>query len=121
MNLKEVAKKLKLELPALLYALKHPKTGWLAKVLAMITLGYALSPIDLIPDFIPVLGYLDDLLILPCLLYLTIKCIPDQIMQECRNQVNLSSSMKLSKKWVYALPIIFIWLVLAICLIRTII
>ena len=76
MNLKERAKQLKSDIPAVFLALKDDETPVLAKVLAFLTVAYALSPIDLIPDFIPVLGYLDDLLLLPTLAALTIKQIP---------------------------------------------
>ncbi|MEG0570602.1 MAG: YkvA family protein, partial [Oscillospiraceae bacterium] len=70
MNLKERASKLKVDIPAIFIALGHPKTPWYAKVVAAIIVGYALSPIDLVPDFIPVLGYLDDVIILPLMISL---------------------------------------------------
>lgn len=73
MNLKERAKKLKTDIPAVFLALKHEKTPVGAKILAALTVAYALSPIDLIPDFIPVIGYLDDLLLLPVMVTWTIK------------------------------------------------
>ena len=84
MNLKERAKKLKTDIPAVFLALKHKETPFLAKFLAGLTVAYALSPIDLIPDFIPVIGYLDDLLLLPLLVAWTIKLIPPEVMEECR-------------------------------------
>lgn len=76
MNLKERAGKLKSDVPALALALKDARTPLAAKTLAGITVAYALSPIDLIPDFIPVLGYLDDALLLPLLVVTTMKIIP---------------------------------------------
>jgi len=76
MNLKERARQLKIDIPAVFLSLKSKKTPVMAKILAGLTIGYALSPIDLIPDFIPVIGYLDDLLILPLLIALTIRLIP---------------------------------------------
>ena len=76
MNLKERADKLKTDIPAIFLALKDNKTPGIAKILAGITVAYALSPIDLIPDFIPVLGYLDDILLLLVLIALTIRFIP---------------------------------------------
>ena len=68
LTLKERAKKLKLELTAVYYAYRDPGINLLPKLIIIITLGYALSPIDLIPDFIPILGYLDDLILLPALI-----------------------------------------------------
>ncbi len=94
MKLKEIkdnAKKVKdnakkyIELCKLLYA--DARTPKIAKILLWITIGYALSPIDLIPDFIPIIGYLDDLIILPALLYLAIKSIPKDVYLENYNQV----------------------------------
>lgn len=67
MNLKERAKKLKKDIPTVFLCLKDKDTPVLAKIIAAITVGYALSPVDLIPDFIPVLGYLDDVILLPAL------------------------------------------------------
>ena len=73
MDLKERAKKLKTDIPALFLALKDDNTPIIAKIFAGITVAYALSPVDLVPDFIPVLGYLDDVILLPMLVALTIK------------------------------------------------
>ena len=86
MSLKEKAKQLKTDIPAVFLALKDKKTPWYAKALAALTVVYALSPIDFIPDFIPVLGYLDDLIILPALVALTVKFIPDAVFAEYRKQ-----------------------------------
>lgn len=66
------------------FALRDPATPRVAKVLALVVVAYALSPIDLIPDFIPVLGYLDDVLLLPGLIWLTVRLIPDPILARCR-------------------------------------
>lgn len=76
MNLKERAKKLKTDIPAIFLALKDNETPIAAKLVAAVTVAYALSPIDLIPDFIPVLGYLDDVILLPALVALTVRLIP---------------------------------------------
>ena len=80
------AKKLKEDIPALFLALKDNETPMLAKIFAGITVAYALSPIDYISDFIPILGYLDDIIILPLLVELTIKFIPDDVFQKNREQ-----------------------------------
>ena len=112
MNIKERAKKLKYDIPAVFIALKKKETPIIANILAGITEAYALSPIDLIPDFIPVLGYLDDVLLLPALVALTIKLLPKDVFEKCRMEAeNLWSDGK-PKKWYYAIPIIFIWLLI---------
>jgi uncharacterized membrane protein YkvA (DUF1232 family) len=78
------ASRLKSETYAVYLAYRDPRTPWYAKVLAALVVSYALSPIDLIPDFIPVLGYLDDLLIVPAGLALAVKLIPGEVMADCR-------------------------------------
>ena len=118
MNLKERAKKLKIDIPAIFIAMRKKETPIIAKVFGVITVGYALSPIDLIPDFIPALGYLDDIILLPMLVTLTIKFIPGEILNQCRNESeNLWSNGK-PKKWYYSLPIILTWIVMLILLIK---
>ena len=112
MNLKERAKKLKTDIPAIFFAIKDRETPILAKIFAGITVVYALSPIDFIPDFIPVLGYWDDLILLPLLVALTIKFIPKDVLERNRKRSKEMQSNALSKKWYYALPIILIWVLL---------
>ena len=73
MNIKERTKKLKTDIPAIFLALKDEETPSSAKIIAAITVAYALSPIDLIPDFVPILGYLDDVILLPALVALTVR------------------------------------------------
>lgn len=68
------------------FACKHPQTPWLAKAIAAVAVAYALSPIDLIPDFIPVLGYLDEALLLPAMVWLAVKCLPKAVKDECQGQ-----------------------------------
>jgi uncharacterized membrane protein YkvA (DUF1232 family) len=121
MNLKERAKQLKTDIPAVFMALKEKETPITAKILAGITIIYALSPIDLIPDFIPVLGYLDDVIILPGLIALTVRLIPPDIFAECRVRAEGLWAGGKPEKWYFALPITAIWLFvvyLIICLIR---
>lgn len=120
MKLKERAAKLKRDIPALFIALKKPETPFAAKLLAAVTVAYALSPIDLIPDFIPVFGYLDDVLLLPAFVALTIKLIPKNIMSECRNQAENVWADGKPKKWLYALPIIIVWLLILFLIIKAI-
>jgi len=83
-ELKQRARRLKAEALALYLAARHPKTPWYAKLLAAAIVAYAFSPIDLIPDFIPVLGYLDELVLIPLGLALVIRLIPAPILAECR-------------------------------------
>ena len=86
MNLKERARAIKIYLPALFLAMKRADTPLPAKLLAGLAVGYALSPIDLVPDFIPVLGLLDDLILLPLLVALAIRLIPAPILGECKRE-----------------------------------
>ena len=109
MSLKERAKKLKQDIPTVFLCLKDKETPVIAKIIAGLTVAYALSPIDLIPDFIPVLGYLDDLVILPVLVALTLKCIPKEIFQRCREEAAGMWADGKPKKWYYALPVIAVW------------
>ena len=118
MNLKQRAKQLKQDIPAIYLVMKSSETPILPKILAFLTIAYALSPIDLIPDFIPVLGYLDDLVILPMLIVLTIKCIPKPVWQKAQNEAQELIATKQMKKWYYALPILIIWLIVVLILIR---
>ncbi|MBK6636780.1 MAG: DUF1232 domain-containing protein [Rhodocyclaceae bacterium] len=83
-SLKQRAGALKAESLALLLAARDPRTPLLAKLLIVVVVAYALSPIDLIPDFIPVLGYLDDLLLVPLGLMLAIRLVPPEVLSECR-------------------------------------
>lgn len=110
MNLKERAAGLKRDIPAVFIALKDKETPLGAKILAGVTVAYALSPIDLIPDFIPVLGYLDDLIILPALVALTIKLIPHDVFERCRTESEGLWKDGKPKKWYCALPIVLVWL-----------
>ena len=108
-DLKEKAKKLKTDIPAVFLALKRKETPWYAKIVAAIVIVYALSPIDLVPDFIPVLGYLDDIIILPALIALTLKLIPKSVFAECQAQSEGMWQNGKPKKWYYAIPFVLIW------------
>ncbi len=120
MNLKERAKQLKIDIPAVFIALRGKETPTIAKILAGITIIYALSPIDLIPDFIPVLGYLDDIIILPSLIALTVRLIPPDMFAECRIHAEGFWADGKPKKWYFALPIVAIWLLVIYLIIKTI-
>ena len=111
MNLKERAKKLKTDIPAIFLALKDKETPIAAKLVAAVTVAYALSPIDLIPDFIPVLGYLDDVILLPALVALTVRLIPKETMETNRKLAEGLWKNGKPKKWYYAVPIVLLWLI----------
>jgi len=85
-SLKKLARQLKKETYAVYLASIDERVPWYARILAGVTVAYAFSPIDLIPDFIPILGYLDDLIILPLGIWLVIKMIPPQVLAECREK-----------------------------------
>lgn len=85
-RLRHWARRLKRDGLSLWFAGKHPQTPRLVKLLCIVVVAYALSPIDLIPDFIPVLGYLDDLILLPALIWIVIRLIPPPVMAESRRQ-----------------------------------
>jgi len=85
-RLRNWARRLKSEVVALWFCYRHPRTPFAAKALSVAVVAYALSPIDLIPDFIPVLGYLDDLIIVPAGVWLALKLVPADVMSECRAQ-----------------------------------
>lgn len=86
-KLKSFSKQLKQELAVYRLVLKHPKTPWLAKLFLGLAIAYLLLPFDLIPDFIPVLGQLDEVVIIPILVYIALLFIPKTIIQDCREQV----------------------------------
>ena len=110
-KLTERAKKLKTDIPAVFLALKEKRTPWYAKIIAAAVVVYALSPIDLIPDFIPVLGYLDDLVILPVLIAWCVRCIPEDVFVDCRLRAQGMWGGGKPEKWYYAIPFVLIWLV----------
>lgn len=117
-KLSERAKKLKTDIPAVFLALKEKRTPWYAKIIAAAVVVYALSPIDLIPDFIPVLGYLDDLVILPVLIAWCVRCIPADVFADCRSRAEGMWGNGRPEKWYYAVPFVLIWtavIVLIVC------
>lgn len=103
--------RLKTTLQTLYLCAKHPETPWLAKAIAVVVVAYALSPIDLIPDFIPVIGYLDDLLLVPAGIWLAIHLIPDPIWQSC-SQEALRHPMRLPKNTAAAIVVVICWLII---------
>jgi len=108
------ARQLKVDVYALYLAYKDPRTPWYAKVFTAIVVGYAFSPIDLIPDPIPVLGYLDDLVLIPLGVFLALKMIPSQVMVECRLKARevMAQGKPVSK--LAAAVIVLIWVGLVV-------
>ena len=98
---------------ALYLACKDKRTPWYAKALGACVIGYALSPIDLIPDPIPILGYVDDLILLPLGIAAVRKMIPSAILAECRKKAQEASTEPKQKNWITAGVIVAIWIVLA--------
>lgn len=120
MDLKARAKQPKADIPAVFLALKDKETPIMAKILAALTVAYALSPIDLIPDFIPVLGYLDDVLLLPLMIAATIKLIPGTVWERSREQAKDLWKDGKPKRWYYAIPIVVIWLLVLWVIVKAI-
>lgn len=118
MNLKERAKELKMDIPTIFLAIKDKDTPILAKLFASMTVIYALSPVDLIPDFIPVLGYLDDVILLPMLAALTIRLIPEDIMERNRREAEGLWESGKPKKWYYAIPVVLFWIVIIVLILK---
>lgn len=106
-RLKTWAKSIRAETFALYLAVRDPRTPWYAKALGVCVVAYALSPIDLIPDFIPVIGYLDDILIVPAGLWAVRRLIPDQVLVEARER---AANPEVRRSWTAAAIILAIWI-----------
>lgn len=117
-KLKQKARHLKTEAQVLMIAYKDRRTPLSAKILIGLTVGYLLSPVDLIPDFIPILGLLDDLIIVPLLITASIKLIPAIVLLEAREAVKTSSERYKKNNWIFGCIIIAIWLTLIFFLYR---
>ena len=106
------ARRIKRDVVMLWFARRHPDTPLLVKALCMFAAAYALSPIDLIPDFIPVLGYVDDALLLPALIWLAVRLLPGHVIDECRAQAQAWMEAEKSRPASYAgaAAIVAIWL-----------
>lgn len=107
-------KKLKQETYAIYIACKDPRVPWYARLLAGVVVAYAFSPIDLIPDIIPVIGYLDDLILVPLGIALVIKMIPPQVLQDCREKAATAMAEDKPTNWVAAIIVVVLWFVLGI-------
>ncbi|MGM9986046.1 MAG: YkvA family protein [Bacillaceae bacterium] len=115
---KEKAHKITENMYVLYGAYKNPKTPWYAKLIAILVVAYAVSPIDLIPDFIPVLGYIDDLILLPIGVWIALLLIPSEIVDESRKTVKERKIVSRGM-WVGASFIVFIWGVVGLQLIQS--
>ena len=111
---KQQARYLKRDVYALYLACKDPRVPWYARVLALCVVGYAFSPIDLIPDFVPILGYVDDLILIPLGVAAVIKLIPPPVLSESRDKAQAVLNQKKPTNWVAAGVIVLIWLLLAL-------
>ena len=108
---KQRARRLKREVHAIYLAYQDPRVPWYARLWAILVVGYALSPIDLIPDFIPILGYVDDLVLVPLGIALALRLIPAPVLAECRDRAALAESRP-TPRWA-ALVILLAWGLLA--------
>lgn len=111
-RMKEKVRRMKQDVLAVYYAYRHPDTSWTAKVLIGITIGYLLSPIDLIPDFIPVLGLLDDLVIVPMLIVASIRMIPANVWLASKLKAEQFPIILNKKNWRFAVFIVIVWLLI---------
>lgn len=105
------AARIKQDTLTLWFAYRHPKTPWYVKLLCLFVVGYAFSPIDLIPDFIPVLGCVDDVLLLPVLIRLAVSLLPSEVIQDSRQSASAWLAEKKLKPRSYtgAVIILFLW------------
>jgi uncharacterized membrane protein YkvA (DUF1232 family) len=117
-KLKQRAKDLKREVYTLYLAYKDPRTPWYAKIFTGMVVAYALSPIDLIPDFIPVIGYLDDLILVPLGIAAAIKMMPPDVMAECRIKAQAEMEKAKPTNWIVAGVIVLIWVGLLVVFIK---
>ncbi|MCG2777399.1 MAG: DUF1232 domain-containing protein [Desulfobacterales bacterium] len=111
---KQKLRHLKIEIYALYLAYRDPRVPWYAKAFVALVVGYAFSPIDLIPDFIPVLGYLDDLVLIPLGVAVAIKMIPEKVMDDCRIRAKEMMGKKKPINRIAAVVIICNWLILLV-------
>ncbi len=119
-KLKTWARHLKHYLYALYLAYHHKDVPIFAKIVAVIVVSYALSPVDLIPDFIPIIGYLDDFVLLPLGILFAIKLIPEDIWIDCKNKASYATLKSLPRSKMAAFVVISIWIIMVIFILRMI-
>ncbi|WP_134686976.1 YkvA family protein [Brevibacillus migulae] len=110
--IKSKAKLLKREAFVLYFAYKDQRVPWHAKLFAICVVAYAFSPIDFIPDFIPILGYLDDIILVPLGIWLALKLIPEEVISDCRAKAQELMAKGKPKNWVTGISFIVIWILL---------
>lgn len=113
-RLKDRARQLRREIHAVYLAARDPRTPWVAKAVAAVVVGYAFSPVDLIPDFVPVLGYLDDLVLLPIGIALVLRLVPQDVMADARAAAERAALEGTPVNRTAAVVIVLIWLALAV-------
>ncbi|MGG4129182.1 YkvA family protein [Paenibacillus illinoisensis] len=109
-----MAREIKRNIFVLYLAYKDPRVSWYAKLFAVGVVAYAFSPIDLIPDFIPVLGYLDDLIIVPLGITIALKLIPQEVIRDCRDKAEEIRKKGKPTNWITGGLFILVWIVLAV-------
>lgn len=117
-RLRQWAARIKRDAVTLWFALRHPETPWTAKAVAFLVVAYALSPIDLVPDFIPVLGYVDDVLLLPALIWVAVRLVPPMVLAQCRTRADewLQLTGRKPSVWHGALLVFAVWIALGLAL-----
>jgi len=112
-RIKSWARTLKSDGMTLWFCCRHPQMPWLPKIFALLVVGYFLSPIDLIPDFIPVLGYLDELILLPVCIYLILRMVPPAVLTEARAQATqwIATHQPRPRSIVAAIVIMLLWMI----------
>jgi len=113
-QIKSKARLLKREAFVLYFAYKDQRVAWYAKLFAICVVAYAFSPIDLIPDFIPVLGYLDDIILVPLGVWIALKLIPDEVVKNCRAKAKELLSKGKPKNWFMGILFICVWVAFGI-------
>ncbi len=114
-HLRNAARRIKRDGVTLWFACRDPRTPWWIKAMAALVVAYALSPIDLVPDFIPVLGYLDDVILLPGLIWLVVQLMPDGVRSDCRQQAEVWVAQQQRKpvsRWGVAF-VVGVWILVA--------
>jgi len=110
-KIKQSSQVLKNQVYALYFASRDKRTPWYAKALAILVVAYTVSPIDLVPDFIPVVGYLDDLILIPAGVALTLKLIPPEVMAEAVERAQKAEAVGGTSKWIGILIIVMVWII----------
>ncbi|MCR2805767.1 YkvA family protein [Paenibacillus soyae] len=113
-RLRTMAKKLKANLMVMYLAYRDPRVPLFTKIFAICVVAYAFSPVDLIPDFIPVLGYLDDVILVPLGVYMTLRLFPKEVLEEYRTKAEEQRKLGKPKNWITGMLIIAVWVALAV-------